>query len=184
MAAADLGPDDDLPIVHVRTLGRADLALLPDEQPLDSSRRAVELLAFLTSRRGASPIDDARSALLPDSSGTALLKRAVRDVNRVLPPGVGLRLTASSIEVNPPGALVSDDGELMRLAGAAALARGSQATELRSSVLLLAGAGPFLPGLDADWMLARRDALKRATADCAMGVPASQRAEGRARGLS
>ncbi len=178
VAAADLRPDDDLPIVLVRTLGRAELALLPDEQPLDSNHRVVEFLAFLASRRGASSIDEARSALLPDSSGIALLKRAVRDVNRVLPPGVGLRLTASSLEVDPPGALVSDDGELMRLAGAAALARGSQATELRSSVLLLAAAGPFLPGVDADWILARRDALTRATADCAVGVPASQRDEG------
>lgn len=174
-AAAERRTDDELPVVYVRTLGRADLALVSDERPLDSSRRVVELLAFLASRGGASPVGDLRGALLPGSVGAAPLKRAVRDVNGVLPPGVVLRMTDGRIEVDPPGGLTSDDGELMRLVGAAALARGSEATELRSSVLLLAAAGPFLPGLDADWVLKRRDAVSRAAADCAMGVPASQR---------
>jgi hypothetical protein len=90
----------------------------------------------------------------------------VRSSNKVLPAGVMLRLTARSLTIDPPGGLVSDDGELIQLADGAVLARGSQAVQLRSAVQLLASAGQFLPEVDADWARRRRDEIERAVSDC------------------
>jgi hypothetical protein len=171
IAAANVQPSAEPPVMHVRTLGQAGLALLPSGQPVDGTRRVVELLAYLVARGGAAPIEDVLDDLLPSSTGTGLLKRAVRDAKRVLPAGVGLRLTASSLRIDPLGALVSDDGELMQQAGAATLARGRRAAQLRSAVLALASAGPFLPDTDADWARARREEVTRAVSDCTVAGP-------------
>jgi hypothetical protein len=167
VAAAEARPSATLPLMHVRTLGRNGLALLPSEQPVNGTRRTVELLAYLAARGGAAPIDDVLDDLFPTSRGTALLKRAVRDARSVLPRGADLSLAEGWLRIDPRDALVSDDGELIRLASAVALARDPEAAQLRSAVLLLASAGPFLPTVQSAWARSRRNAVAQAASDAA-----------------
>jgi hypothetical protein len=166
IAAADTRPSARPPVMKIQTLGKAGLALLPKEEAVAGTPRIIELLAYLVARGGETPIEDVLDDVMPKASGTTLLKRAVRSSNKVLPAGVMLRLTARSLTIDPPGGLVSDDGELIQLADGAVLARGSQAVQLRSAVQLLASAGQFLPEVDADWARRRRDEIERAVSDC------------------
>jgi hypothetical protein len=169
IAAADIRRSAPAPFMHVWTLGRAGLALLPGEQPVQATRRIVDLLAYLVARGGAAPVDEVVEDLFPTPTGIAVMKRAVRAANGVLPPVAKLSLTDAWLRIDPPGALVSDDEELMGLAGAAALAQGAQGAHLRSAVLLIASAGPFMPHLDSDWARARRNDVATAASDCVAG---------------
>jgi hypothetical protein len=166
IAAAARRQGAEPPVAQVRTLGPADIAASPGPPSVDGPRHVVELLAYLVMRGGAAPVQDALDTLVPTSAGTGALRRSVRHANSLLPEAVSVRLEANVVQVDPPGAVVSDDSELIRLAGAAALARGREAAQLRSDVRRLASAGPFLPGLDAKWARARREEVLRAAADC------------------
>ena len=153
-------------VLRLRTLGETGLESIPDRQPFGRIGEVEILLAYLAARGGAAPIEDVLDDVMPESNGRVLLRRATKKAQDVLPAGVRLELTSTALRIEPRAAVVSDDGEVIRLAGAVARARGQEAAELRTALRALAAAGPYLPGTDAPWAQARREEVARAVSDC------------------
>jgi hypothetical protein len=165
IAAADAPSLPDA-VLRLRTLGDTSLETVPEGRLLDGTGDVETLLAYLVIRGGAAPIEDVLDDVMPESNGRVLVRRAAKKAQDVLPRGVRLEVSPTSVRIEPPGAVVSDDVELIRLAAAVALARGQEAAELRAALRALAAAGPYLPGIDAPWARARREEVARAVSDC------------------
>jgi hypothetical protein len=165
IATADASPGAE-PVVRLQTLGRTGLELMSDGRTIAVSSAIAQLLAYLVVRGGAAPLEHVIADVWPNSGGAAQVRHTARSAQKVFPEGVNLDLSGRCVRVEPAGALVSDDSELIRLAGAAALTSRRRAAEHRAAVFSLASAGPYLPNVEAAWARRRGEQIARVISDC------------------
>jgi DNA-binding SARP family transcriptional activator len=156
-------------LVLLNDLGAANIVV--NGAPVNPGlRKALELLAYLLHRPGrqATTVDlfgalfDGRD----DRSTQAYLRQAIYKLRATLPHGLSVSRDGDRVSlVAPDDAVVAASARFEAELDRAARLQAEQRLERLTSALALADAGPFLRGVETDWVVARRRALDQLADD-------------------
>jgi DNA-binding SARP family transcriptional activator len=153
--------------VQLREFGRCAI-LVEGEEVRPRIAKSYELLAYLLTRpQHRAERDELLDALFEaraDASTRAYLRQAVRWLRSVLPPD-GVITERAGVALGDQLAAVSESAQLERALAQAAPLRGADRLGATLNALEIADQGPYLPGIESEWVDERRQQLRELATD-------------------
>lgn len=160
-AEVRVSPDSG-PSVSLLEFGQVKL-LVDGREVRPRIAKSLLLLSYLATRVGHTATREELLDVLfdgrDDDSAKSYLRQAVHRLREVLPQGVGPTFTGERLRFSSPVGLTTESATLeLELAQASRL-RGSDKRAALERALRTVDGGVYLPGVDASWVLRRREEI-------------------------